>query len=268
MARILIVDDELAVRSSLRKALAQRDLVIEEARSGEEALQILSRLSFDLVLTDIKMGEVSGLDLLAEIRNHWPDTAVILLTGHASLASAIQALRQGAHDYLIKPASIYEVRASVQEGLARRQEALHRQDLLVRLREGILELSQGRGEEPDPGLSKNPPGQQQREDPSPPRWYQVGDLTVDRARYLVVVAGTRVTLTPTEFQLLLCLLDNRGCVLRYQELVEKVHGYECDLFEARQLLMPHVSNLRRKLRTKADSPDLIKNVRGVGYTFP
>jgi DNA-binding response OmpR family regulator len=265
--RILIVDDEESVRASLRKALAQEGLVIEEARSGEEALQILARLSFDLVLTDIRMSEMSGLDLLAEIREHWPDIVVILLTGYASLESAIQALRQGAHDYLLKPASIHEVRASVREGLTKRQEALRRQDLLVRLREGILELSRGQNEEPALSLSKEPPGQQQEEEP-PPRWLQMGDLTVDRARYLVAVAGTPVALTPTEFRLLVCLLDNRGRVLHYQELVEKVHRYECDLFEARQLIMPHVSNLRRKLRTRPDSPDPIKNVRSVGYTLP
>jgi DNA-binding NtrC family response regulator len=114
-ARILIVDDEEPVRVSLRKALAQQNVIIEEAGSGESALHILSQSSFDLVLTDIRMGEMSGVDLLAEIRELWPDVVVILLTGYASLESAIQALRRGAHDYLLKPASIHEVRSSVRE---------------------------------------------------------------------------------------------------------------------------------------------------------
>jgi two-component system alkaline phosphatase synthesis response regulator PhoP len=265
-AKILIVDDETAVRTSLRKALAQEGLAIEEASSGEEALQMLSHLSFELVLTDIRMYEVSGLDLLAEIRNQWPDTVVILLTGYASLESAIQALRQGAHDYLIKPASIHEVRASVREGLDKRQEAIHRRDLLARLREGILELSGQTDEESVASLFKEP-ARASDADPASD-WLQVGDLTVDKAKYLVAVAGAPIELTSTEFRLLTCLLDNRGRVVHYRELVEKVHGYECDLFEARQLIMPHVSNLRRKLRVGPDSPDLIKNVRGVGYIFP
>ena len=262
MARILIVDDETAVRASLRKAVAQEGLIVEEARSGEEALGMLSRLPFELVLTDIRMEGVSGLDLLAQIRNRWPDTEVILLTGYASLESAIQALRQGAHDYLVKPASIHEVRASVREGLEKRQEAIRRRELLARLREGILELSREQGEGPASGLSGEPSGS--REEPVCD-WLQVGDLIVDKARYLVARAGNQVDLTSTEFRLLLCLLDNRGRVVRYQELVEKVHGYDCNLYEARQLIIPHVSNLRRKLRTRHDSPKLIENVRGVGY---
>jgi len=256
-ARILIVDDEESVLLSLRKALMHEGWLIQEAGSGKEALQLLSRLPFDLVLTDIKMEEVSGLELLAEIKHRWPGTVVILLTGYGSLESAIQALRQGAHDYLLKPVSIHEVRDSVREGLAKRRKALRQQELLATLRESILELSRDQGESP----SKEP----QEENSS--RWLRVGDLVVDRARHSVTIAGTPVSLTPTEFRLLVCLLDNRDRVLRYQELVREVHGYECDPYEAKQLIMPHVSNLRQKLRTGPESPSFIKNVRGVGYIF-
>jgi DNA-binding response OmpR family regulator len=265
-ASILIVDDEAAVRASLRKALSQDGLAIEEAISGEEALERLARSPFELVLTDIRMNEVSGLDLLATIKDRWPDTVVILLTGYASLDSAIQALRQGAHDYLIKPASIHEVRASVREGLEKCQEAIRRRDLLARLREDILELSRDPGEEAIPGQAIPLP-EQAEEEPSSEQ-VQVGDLTVDKARYEVVVAGTPVALTSTEFRLLVCLLDSRGRVVRYQELVERVHGYDCDPLEAKQLIIPHVSNLRRKLRTESGVADHIENVRGVGYIFP
>jgi DNA-binding response OmpR family regulator len=264
--RILIVDDEVAVRDSLHEALSQDGIVIEEATSGEEALEMLARCPFELVLTDIRMGEVSGLDLLAAIKRRSPDTVVILLTGYASLDSAIQALRQGAHDYLIKPASIHEVRTSVREGLEKRQEAVRRRDLVARLREDILELARDQDEE---GIAS-----QATESPSSldealsSEWVQVGDLTVDKARYLVAVAGEPVALTSTEFQLLVALLDNRGNVVSYQELVEQVHGYDCDAYEAKQLIIPHVSNLRRKLRTESGEADFIENVRGVGYTFP
>jgi DNA-binding response OmpR family regulator len=265
-ARILIVDDEEAVRASLCEALAQEGRIIEEAASGQEALDVLSLSPFELVLTDIRMDEVSGLDLLARIKDRWPDTVVILLTGHASLDSAIQALRRGAHDYLIKPASIHEVRSSVREGLDKRQEAIRRRDLLTRLREDILELSREPGEEAVPSHATEP--LPEVEEGPPPGQVTVGELTVDKARYTVAVTGTPVPLTSTEFRLLVYLLDHRGCLVRYQELVEKVQGYECDLYEAKQLIIPHVSNLRRKLRTKADGANLIENVRGIGYIFP
>lgn len=265
-ARVLIVDDESAVRASLHEALNQEDAIIEEAASGKEALDMLALSPFELVLTDIRMDEMSGLDLLAQIKNRWQDTVVILLTGYASLDSAIQALRQGAHDYLIKPVSIHELRASVREGLDKRQELVRRRDLVARLREDILELSGERAEEANPSQATASSAKAEQ-DPSS-EWLRIGDLTVDRSRLVVAVAGTPVALTSTEFRLLMCLLDNRGSVVRYQDLVEKVQGYECDLLEARQLIIPHVSNLRRKLRAKSGEDDLIENVRGVGYVFP
>ena len=253
---ILLVDDEDAIRLSLRKALAYEDMAIHEARSAEEALQLLSQTSFDLVLTDIRMAMLSGLDLLGAISDRWPDTVVILLTGYASIESAVQALRKGAHDYLIKPVSIDEVRASIREGLAKHRETSRRQEMLATLRESILELSEKEG----------PQGLQSSE-PAEARWLRAGNLVVDRAKRLVTVAGSLIALTPTEYQILLHLLDNRDRVLGYQELVRGVYRYECDSAEARRLIMPHVSNLRRKLRTEPGSHDLIENVRQVGYTL-
>jgi DNA-binding response OmpR family regulator len=265
-ARVLIVDDELAVRSSLHEALSQDGIAIEEATSGEEALEMLSRSSFELVLTDIRMNEMSGLDLLAKVKDQWPDTVVILLTGYASLDSAIQALRQGAHDYLIKPASIHEVRTSVREGLDKRQEMVRRRDLVARLREDILELTRDQDEEAVATRDAEP-AEQADEEPTP-QCVRVGNLSVDKARYLVTMAGIPVNLTTTEYRLLVSLLDSRGHVVGYQELVQMVHGYACDPFEARQLIIPHMSNLRRKLRTESGGADLIENVRGIGYIFP
>lgn len=255
LSNILLVDDEDTIRLSLRKALSHENVAIHEARSGGEALQLLSRTSFDLVLTDIRMEDLSGLDLLASIRDRFPDTVVILLTGYASVESAVQALRNGAYDYLIKPVSIDAVRASIREGLAKRMETRHRQEVLALLRESILELS----EERTPNL--------QSEDQTEPRWLRVGNLVVDIAKLVVTVAGSQITLTPTEYQVLTRLLDGRGRVLGYQELVRQVYGYECGFTEARKLIMPHVSNLRRKLFREPDTPNLIENVRGAGYTF-
>lgn len=253
-ARILIVDDEESVRFSLRRALAQEDVVMSEARSGEEAVELLSQASFDLVLTDIRMERVDGLDLLATIRDRWPDTVVILLTGYASVASAVQALRRGAHDYLVKPVSIAEVRSSVQNGLTRHREMQHRQEVLATLREGVLELA---GE---PRAERTLSEQE-----SEPRWLRAGDLVIDRSRHVVEIAGARVDLTPTEFQVLLCLTKRQGRVIGYQALVRQVYGYRCGTEEAKQLIMPHISNLRQKLPVAPDNPELIENVRGVGY---
>ena len=254
-ADILLVDDEDAVRRSLRKALARENVEIQEARSGEEALQLLSRKPFDLVLTDIRMGGMSGLDLLAAIRDHCPDTVVVLLTGYASVESAVEALREGAQDYLIKPVSIEELRATIQGGLAKYREAHYRQEVLATLRAGILEITEDRE-------AQGPQSQRDGE----PQELRVGSVVVDRAKHAVTVGGAPIGLTPIEHQALLYLLNNRDRVVRYQELVRRVHGYDCSSGEAKRLIMPHVSNLRRKLRTAPDYLDFIQNVRGVGYT--
>ncbi len=253
-AHILIVDDEEAVRFSLRKALAHEDVLISEARSGEEAVELLSQAPFALVLTDIRMGRVDGLGLLATIRERWPETVVILLTGYASVASAVEALRRDAYDYLTKPVSIAQVRSTIREGLAKHREMCRRRDVLATLREGVLELAEG---------ARHPRSKRESE----PQRLRAGHLTVDPSRHVASVAGTPVDLTPTEFRVLLCLLDRRDRVIGYQELVRQVYGHSCTTDEAKQLIMPHISNLRQKLRAASCSPDLIENVRGVGYVL-
>ena len=247
-AHLLIVDDDDTVRWSLRKALSSKEVVLEEAKSGEEALELLATEPFDMVLTDIRMGKVGGIDLLAQTKDRWPDTTVILLTGYASVESTIQALRSGAHDYLLKPVSLHEVRESVRQGLAKHREVLRRRDVLSTLREGILSL-----------------GEEKESIALPPR-ADVGErLVVDTSRHLVAVDGKTVDVTPTEYQLLLILLEQQGRVLDYQEIVHTVYGYKSATEDAKQLIMPHISNLRHKLRAASHGRDLIRNVRGVGY---
>jgi DNA-binding response OmpR family regulator len=256
-ARVLIVDDEQRVRFTLGMALAADDLICDQAEDSEEALQLLSSQPYDLVVADIRMGPFSGLDLLSEIRRRWPGIIVILLTGYASVDSAVQALRRGAHNYLTKPVSIEELRAAVRQGLAARHEALHQQQLLNILREGILELSGENGPEEE-SPAENIDGS---------RWYHVGDLVIDRMKYTVSADGRSIDLTPTEFRLLLCLAENQEQVCAYRDLARQVYGHTTSTPEAKRLIMPHISNLRNKLRRASSCSDLIENVRGVGYTI-
>lgn len=256
-SRVLIVDDEQRVRFTLGMALAADDLVCDQAESSEQALELLTSQPYDLVLADIRMGPVSGLELLSEIRRRWPGIIVILLTGYASVDSAVQALRRGAHNYLTKPVAIEELRAAVREGLAARREALHQQQLLAVLREGILELS---GEN---GLTEEPPV----ENGDDSRWQRVGDLVIDRMKYTVSADGKQIDLTPTEFRVLLCLAENQEQVCAYRDLARQVYGHTANTPDAKRLIMPHVSNLRRKLRRASSCSELIENVRGVGYTI-
>ena len=100
---LLVVDDEETLRSVVSQVLEADGFLVSEAASGEEALEAFREQSHPLVITDIRMSGMSGLELLTEIKRHNPDTQVVIMTSHASLDSALTAMRAGAYDYLIKP---------------------------------------------------------------------------------------------------------------------------------------------------------------------
>ncbi len=93
----------------------------------------------------------------------------------------------------------------------------------------------------------------------------LGPLTIYPGRYQISVGGQEIDLTPTEFDLLLYLAVHRGRVVPCHELVREVRGYTIDEPEAREVIRPHISNLRRKLKQSGQNPNLIVNVRGIGY---
>lgn len=100
---LLVVDDEETLRSVVSQVLTADGFKVSEAASGEEALEAFRSSSHPLVITDIRMGGMSGIELLTRIKEHNPDTQVVIMTSHASLDSALTALRAGAYDYLVKP---------------------------------------------------------------------------------------------------------------------------------------------------------------------
>ncbi len=120
-ARLLVVDDEESVALTVSEVLRQEGFKVETASSGEEAVARLSEVEYDLVLTDLHMEGGDGLSVLAEIRRRAPLTISIVLTGFASVESAIAALRQGAYDYLVKPCIIDDLKYTVRRGVEHRR---------------------------------------------------------------------------------------------------------------------------------------------------
>jgi signal transduction histidine kinase len=118
--RLLIVDDEPYVLETIATILETEGLDVVPVGDVAAALAALAERSFDLVLTDLRMEGSSGLSLLAELRRRWPKTMAIVLTGYASLESAIDALREGAYDYLVKPCDVEELKATVARALEHR----------------------------------------------------------------------------------------------------------------------------------------------------
>ncbi len=119
--RILVVDDEDGPQEALRTALASKGFQVAVAKSGHEACQMFDGETgtFDLVLSDMKMPGMTGIDLLHRIREKSPETLVIFITGYASLDSAIEAIREGAYDYLTKPFQIEELYIVVKNAVDR-----------------------------------------------------------------------------------------------------------------------------------------------------
>ncbi len=112
-ARILIVDDEEIARKNLAHVLTKEEYEVVAVADGESALKELQASEFDVVLTDLRMGKIDGMDLLDRVRIRYPDTRVIMLTGYATVPSAIEAMQKGAYHYIAKPFKLDEVRATV-----------------------------------------------------------------------------------------------------------------------------------------------------------
>src|SRR5512136_266922 len=129
-ARLMIVDDERTTRLSLSEIFTLRGATTSTAADGAEALAQIKQTAFDLIILDVKMPGVSGLQVLEYVQENAPGTVCILLTAHATIDSAIRALRQGAFDYVLKPAQPKTIIEAVERGLAKRQDYLRRQNLV------------------------------------------------------------------------------------------------------------------------------------------
>lgn len=248
-ARILIVDDEPTIRSGLSTVLGTAGYSVNAVESAESALVYLEKHPIDLALLDIRMGGMSGVELMQEIKARWPHVSVILLTGYGGLDSAIAAVRAGADDYLLKPSGAEIIKESVATALDRHIRERRRDELLSQLRESLNQLDRGLG---PPTIA-------------PTSALRVADLAVDPARHEARRGGVPLNLTPTEFTLLTYLMRNADRAIGHQELVREVQGYDTDVWEARELIKYHIHTLRQKVESDPTDPRYIVTVRGVGY---
>jgi DNA-binding NtrC family response regulator len=127
--KILIVDDEKAIRESVSHVLTEEGYETEIASTGKEALKYLNENDYEVMITDLKMPEMDGIDLIKESLKICPSTSVIIITAHASVESAIEALRIGAFDYILKPFDFDDLILKVQRLLDHKELALENQAL-------------------------------------------------------------------------------------------------------------------------------------------
>jgi DNA-binding response OmpR family regulator len=253
-ARILLVDDEAAIRLTLCAMLQRASYDVTSAENGAEAVECLERQAFDLLLVDLKMPGMGGMEVVAAARQRQSDIAVIVLTGHGSLDTAVEGLHQGIFDYLLKTTEPAQVLERVKAGLATREQARRQQTLLDVVGAAVQELRGSQGLD-SAGQSATPAE----------RLLTVGALQLDMWRQEATLAGRTLILTPTEFRLLLCLAERAGSMQSYAQLVHCTQGYEIDELEAGELIKPHIHHLRQKLEPDPSAPRYILNVRGKGY---
>jgi len=252
IAHILVVDDELAMRESLREILELEGFQVSQADSGEAALGILGQAPIDLMLLDLKMKSMDGLETTEAAKRLSPETVIIMLTAHGTLESAIGAMRCGAFDYLLKPAAVGDIIASVQRGLAHRAQMMRQRDLVGLMQRAITEL------QPAPVALPSK---------SAERHLKLREIDLDLQRHIATVRGRALDLTLTEFRMLAYLMERPDQVIAPRELVGAVQGYRADDHEARAIVRVHIRRLRQKIEQDPDQPEYVLNVRGVGYVF-
>jgi DNA-binding response OmpR family regulator len=228
---ILIVDDEDTLRYFLKRTLQDEGYRVSEAADGQTALDLLDGTTFDLALVDLRMAGVDGLEVMRQFRLRSPETQIIIVTAYASVPSAVEALRHGAHDYLTKPVNTEELLASVADGLARRS-------------------AQG------PTASRSARTQLAH-----------GNLTLNYDMHRVTRQGQVLDLTPTEFDLLACLMEVPNIALDSVTVLKQIRGYEATESEARAIVRVHVHRLRQKLEPDPSLPRYVVTVAGGRYVF-
>lgn len=264
-SRILVVDDEQNIRLTLSALLGRAGHTVTTAASGEEAIALFDRESFDLMLVDLQMPGLNGIQVAEAIRDRGIDTTVIVLTGHGSLETAIEGIHQGIFDYMLKTSDPGQIIDRVAAGLTDRARRQRQSALISSIGAAVQELvgssSPPSVEEPGPHQGGGAPAG----GPSPERSIQIGQLQLDTWHQTASLGGRSLNLTPTEFRLLLCLAEHAGQMLSYTQLVRCAQGYETSELEAGELIKPHIHHLRQKIEPDPSTPRYLLNVRGKGY---
>ena len=218
--KVLIVDDEKAIQRFLRNALSGGEYSIYEAGTGQEALAAAAQIRPDIIILDLGLPDMDGLEVLSRLRE-WAKIPVIVLTVRERENDKISALDAGADDYVTKPFGIGELLARMR----------------VALRRSIQEA-------PEP-------------------IYKTDELEVDLQRRRVLVKGTEIQLTPTEYDVLKLLVAHAGKVITHRHILSQIWG---DTYlEQPHILRVTISNLRHKLEPEPERPRYIITEPGVGY---
>ncbi len=262
-AQILLVEDDTITRQMLAHVLEDAGYSVLPAYNGTIALEYLQKHSFNVVITDIRMREIDGIEVLnvARMQPYLPE--VILLTGYGSLETAVAALRGGAFNYLVKPCDSTELIDCVAAALKQHATLTRRHTAMRMIAEEYTQLADLFPARVYSTLTT--PAPYQLADPQDCATSQqvltVGALQIDSASHLATLNGQPLHLTPIEFTILRCLAEAPHQALMAEEIVRRSHGHiTASPADAQAMLRSHVRNLRRKI-----GRSYLVTVRGLGY---
>ena len=257
---ILIVDDEDRLRLSLSLILQKENYRVETVATAEDALDCLKQHEYNLMFLDLSLPGMSGIDLLVEVHRQFPYLPVLILTAHAALDSAIQAVRLGARDYLIKPVEPVLIVTRVAEILAESEQPARKKEIVSQIHALLAELQTMEGEEMTPrsALAALP-------STDPARFLKKGPFELDLHARHATLGGKYIPVTGIYFEYLGTLLRHAPKTVAYKTLVKESQGYDVDATEARELARWRIHELRKIIEEDPEHPQYILTVRGTGY---
>lgn len=223
--KILLVDDEEAIIESIEFALKQEGFEVVKAGDGQEALQKVQLEKPNLIVLDLMLPEVSGLEVCRILRRERNETPIIMLTAKGEEIDRVIGLEVGADDYLVKPFSLRELTARIR--------ALLRRSKPADVESGDIEI------------------------------HQYDDLVMNLTEHKVSVKGSLVELSPKEFKILAMLMSSPNKVFSREDLLEQVWGL--DFYGDTKTVDVHIRWLREKIESDASNPKYVQTVRGFGY---
>ncbi|MFL5845645.1 MAG: response regulator [Solirubrobacteraceae bacterium] len=226
--RILLVDDEQSLQTLLSYPLRKDGYEVVQATDGREALARFGEQAFDLVVLDVMMPKLDGLEVCKRMRAR-STVPIIMLTAKTEEIDKVLGLELGADDYITKPFSLREFRSRVRAALRRA------------------------------GMSRD---REQSPEDAP---LEVGEMKIDPGKRTVVVRGDDIKLTFVEFEILSALAHNPGRVFTREMLLTRIWGDSA--FRDPRTIDVHIRHLREKIETDAKEPEYLFTVRGVGYRF-
>lgn len=232
MDTILVVEDDQDIADLLTINLQEIGLTVEHCLSGEAALEKPGINQYDLVMLDVMLPGISGLDVCRQLRMQKPEQVILMVTSRDSEIDRVLGLELGADDYMTKPFSVRELQARVRSQLRR----VH---LLTKI------------------------SQQQLTKQSAEQYLTLGTLQIDSMLHLVTLNGKNVELTSTEFDLLLYFASHPEQVFSREQLLSSVWGYHHSGYE--HTVNSHINRLRNKVERNSTKPEIVQTVWGVGY---